>query len=142
VWEAGLLGGSAVYIGGNKHEGYLGPDYSMDFKAASDCGYAARFFRQQVSDFGKLVPHDEWVKTGDAVLSANPDHEYVAYLRQGGTTTIDLRHASGVFDTRWYNPRRGNFQAHATIRGGSLHAFTAPDRHDWVLWIIKANKDI
>jgi hypothetical protein len=139
VWEIGLVGGTAVYVSGNNNGGYLDSDYASDFKAASDCGYAARFFRKDIKSLGRLEPYDELVEAGDAVLSAHLHREYVAYLRRGGTITLNLQHTTGMFDVRWYNPRSGQFTRAQSIDGGTRQKFSAPDSNDWVLHVQKAS---
>jgi hypothetical protein len=138
VWEIGLVGGSAVYVSGNNNGGYLGADYASDFQAAPDCGYAARFFRNEINALESLEPHDELVSAGDAVLSAHLHHEYVAYLWRGGAVTLNFQHTAGLFDVRWYNPRSGQFTAAPGINGGAKREFLAPNHNDWVLHVQKS----
>lgn len=138
IWEIGLSGGTAVYVSGNENGGYLTENYSIDFKAAPECGYAARFFRTHVCNFGKLYPHDELVTFSKrAILSANPGVEYVAYLPFGGPIAINISDASGMLNYRWYNPKRGTYHSEWSVVARSIQTFNPPDSDDWVLHITK-----
>jgi hypothetical protein len=140
VWEMGLVGGSGAYVSGNENGGYLTDTYASDFKAAPDVGYMTKFIRNEVQDFGRLSPHDELITAGSGILSAQPGHEYVAYLKSGGSVSLDLRDASGKsLNARWYNPRTGQLQSLGSISGGSTHSFNAPDSQDWVLHVVSGD---
>ncbi len=116
----------------------MGAGYASDLKAAVDLGYAARFFRDMIVDFGELGPHDKLVPTGTAVLSANLHKEYVAYLAAGRSVMVNLRHSSGPFAVTWYNPRTGELHTGPKVDGRSARIFSAPDTNDWVLHLVLA----
>ena len=141
VWEIGLVGGSAVYVSGNSNSGYLDSDYATDLESAPHFGYAALFFRTEIKDFGNLSPHDELVETGNAVLSAQPGLEYVAYLPSGGSVRLNLSHASGTLTASWTNPRNGQVTVISSVKGGGGHTFVAPSSNDWVLHVVSENVD-
>jgi len=129
VWEAGLVGGTGVYISGNDNGGYLTTTYQSDFKAAPDVGIASAFFRDAVRQFGQLEPRSDLLSSGNAVLSAVPGKEYVAYLSAGGSVQISL--AAGSYQAYWLNPRTGA----KTQITGFTNVFNASDSQDWVLHI-------
>jgi Fibronectin type III domain. len=134
VWEAGLVGGTAVSFGNNYTMDRTLP-FPQTFQSAPYLGYAAKFFKQSISYLGTLDPHDELVVSGSSVvLSADPGKEYVAYLNTGGTVQIDLSAVSGTTAVEWYNPRTGVYSGQTTTGGGIL-TFTAADSNDWVLHI-------
>lgn len=139
VWEMGLTGGSAVYVTGNNNGGYLDADYADDFKAAPDCGHAAEFFRERVSNPGALMPQPELVVSGNGiVLAAAAGQEYVAYYPAGGTAELDLTHVEGDLSLSWYDPLTGEYRSQETLAGGAVTPIPAPDGSDWVLHLIKA----
>jgi hypothetical protein len=140
VWEVGLVGGSALYVGGNEHDGYLSQDYASDFEAAPDLGIRTKFFLERVVDFNRLEPRDDLLGSGDqAVLSASLGREYVVYDANGGKIEIDLSHASGSLSAEWFNPRTGEIKSFGQVNGGGKVSFTSPDNNDWVLHLFNGN---
>jgi hypothetical protein len=67
---------------------------------------------------------------------AHLDHTYVVYALHGGTLELDLRHASGLFDLRWMNPRTGSVISAGSgkVPGGEVVRLDTPDLSDWLLW--------
>lgn len=136
VWEVGLVGGTGVYISGNNNDGFLDSTYYNDFIAAPQVGHAILFFRNAISDYGNLSPHNELVTSGNSVvLAANPGQEYVAYLPQGGSVSVNV--SPGTYQQSWYDPRNGSFSDTQIINGGSSISFTPPGSGDWTLHIFK-----
>jgi hypothetical protein len=137
VWEVGLVGGTGVYVSGNDNGGYLTSNYASDFQAASDCGKRSEFFRDHIIDFGKLYPHSELVKSGNVILSADPDKEYVGYLGSGGACTIDLSAVSGTVTLKYYNPISGALSSGTPLSASASTAIPAPSfSGDAVIWIV------
>lgn len=135
VWEVGLVGGTGVYVSGNNNDGYLDEYYYLDFIAAPQVGHAALFFRNAVRNFGLLTPHDELVVSGNSVtLSAFPGEEYVAYLAEGGSVSINIE--AGMYESFWYDPKNGSFVADKIFDGGTDVSFTSPGSGDWTLHIV------
>lgn len=137
VWEMGLTGGTGVYVSGNENGGYLEASYRSDFQAAPDVGRASRFFHEQVYGLGQLSPADNLVVAGSDVvnaLAAQSGQEYVAYLVDGGSFSLNLSGVNGTLNGRWYNPRNGSSIALAPLQNPSNNeAFTSPGGSDWVL---------
>jgi hypothetical protein len=133
AWEVGLVGGSAVYVGGNAHEGYLGQDYVQDFEAAPDLGIRSKFFNLRIKDFANLAPHDELLSADQAVLSASIGKEYLVYDANGGQIEVNLSGASETLSAQWFNPRTGGVIRLEPVSGGGTARFTTPDSKDWVL---------
>jgi hypothetical protein len=140
VWELGLVGGTALYVGGNEGSGYLTASYANDFKAAADCGRAANFFRNEIIGFDKLYPHNELVLRGlEVVVAADLEKEYVMYFPNGGSAEIDLTNVSGSLLARWFDPLAGKFINIQSIIGGARVNFNCPDAdRDWVLHLISS----
>ena len=80
----------------------------------------------------EMTPTNSLVTNGFC-LSKN--EEYVIYLRDGGSTIINLSAANGTLFVKWYNPRTGLYQGKTTIQGSAPRTFTSPDTNDWVLHI-------
>lgn len=87
------------------------------------------------TEYWKLIPDNRIVKEDTAFVVVDPGSEYVLYLPDGGSTTVDLSAASGTLSVGWYNPRAGTYQGQTTVEGGASRTFTAPDSNDWVLHI-------
>lgn len=134
TWEMGLVGGTGVYVSGSDNGGYLTAAYQADFKAAPDLGIASHFFKNDIQNFGLLSPHDELIVVGNAVLSARPGLEYVAYLPLGGNVQLNLAALQNTYEATWFNPRSGESVLIGNVSGG-LQNFSAQDENDWVLYI-------
>jgi len=138
VWQMGLVGGTGVYISGNENGGYLTETYQTDFTVAPQVGIASRFFKNNITNFGLLNPHDELIVSGNAILSALPGEEYVAYLPEGGDVQINLVAGAGTYETSWLNPRNGDLTSLDLVSDG-VRTFSAEDANDWVLHIKKSD---
>jgi hypothetical protein len=96
-------------------------------------GHAARFFNQSGVTFWEMAPASHLSST--RLCLARPGVEYVVYAPEGGAFTVDLSAAKGKqLAVRWYDPRKGAFQAGDRIGGGAdAQAFTPPFSGDAVL---------
>jgi hypothetical protein len=136
VWEIGLVGGSALYVGGNENGGYFSETYASDFEAAPDVGIRNQFFDNHIMDFGSLVPHEELIVTGkEVVLAANPGSEYVAYVADGGSLELNLSNANMPLCFEWFNPRTGETAESGSINPFEKNPFTISSNGDWVLHV-------
>lgn len=141
LWRCGLSGAQALF-----------PDYNQGTVKFDEVliggkyvGCASHFFRDGIKgDVGKLVPHDELIVSGEnAIMAADVESEYVLYDEDGGSVTVDLSNALGLLNTRWYNPRTGEYSEHKTIQGEDKRTFTSPtagNNNDWVLHIYKESR--
>ncbi len=138
VWRCALSGGQASFPDYNQ-----GPvDQDGVRTGGAYIGHATRFFREKLrGDIGGLAPHDELIIAGEnAILAANPGHEYVLYDLDGGTVTINLSHATTSLTAQWHNPRTGEAIAAGAAPEGDQASFTSPTNgagKDWVLHIYK-----
>ncbi len=83
----------------------------------------------------KINEADASRPTGPVYVLADPSWEYVIYMQNGGSVTLDLLEATGTVKQVWFNPRTGMTASETQIQGGSYRAFTAPDNQDWVLYL-------
>jgi hypothetical protein len=100
-------------------------------------GYLADFTRQV--RFWEMHPADI-VRSGDAYALAS-SREAILYLPSGGDVEVDLRGMPGSLRAKWFNPRNGLFGESSAVTGGKTQRFTAPDFHDWVLYLQKEGSD-
>lgn len=84
-----------------------------------------------------MDPANALVKSGAAYGLAKPGSNYVFYLYNGGTVSVDLTKAIGTLTVQWYDPRTGAFKAAPSVSGGAARTFKAPASGDWVLYIRK-----
>ncbi|WP_109830298.1 carbohydrate-binding protein [Reichenbachiella versicolor] len=143
LWGNLMAGGAGVEY----YFGYSLPCDDLDcenFRTRNDSWeYAAHALRF----FNLYIPFWE-MKCDDGIVSANNAYGfykegdvYVVYLRNGGSTTVDL--ASGSYTVKWYNPRTGgNLVDGSTtnISGGNNTSIgSAPNGNDWVALIRNVN---
>lgn len=83
--------------------------------------------------FHEMVPLDSLVVSSNAYALAKQPTDYVFYLHSGGTIDVDLGQATGLLETRWYNPVTGAFSDGVDVQGGATRSFTPPGTGDWVL---------
>jgi len=111
------------------------------------CRYALEFFDlagvpywEMVNDNAKSSASNDYCffKEGDA---------YVVYLKDGGSTNLDLSAATGEFSVQWYDPRHGGSLqtgSVATVTGGgevSLGNPPADEAEDWVV-VVQPSKRV
>ena len=105
----------------------------MNNASANYHTYLKRFFEK--TQFWKMVPNNGLVVSGTAWASAQLGKEYVLFLKNGGSVTVNLSSASGSLPIEWYNPRTGVFSSAGVTTGGANRSFTAPFSGSAVLHI-------
>jgi hypothetical protein len=86
-------------------------------------------------DLAATAPHPELASTRHCL--AQPGHEYLIYLPDGGETTVDLSTASGTFQVEWMHPVDGKTSSTEPITGGVKRTFKGPFSGDAVLYLRK-----
>ncbi|MEM8585817.1 MAG: DUF5060 domain-containing protein, partial [Bacteroidota bacterium] len=118
LWGNLMAGGAGVeyYFGYNLPDSdltlqnYRSRDLSWDYVR-----YALEFFRELPIE--TMQPNDNLVDDGWCLAREN--QVYVVYLKNGGSTTLQIDQA-GDYTIRWYNPRTGELQM------GSLENVSGP----------------
>ncbi len=82
--------------------------------------------------YWKLKP-DHTLVNADSLCLADAGREYIVYRQDGGTVTVDLPNAGGIFQAEWLDPRTGARRAAGAVGGGAKRTFICPDTQDWVL---------
>ena len=104
---------------------------------------ATRFFEDHVP-FIDLKPVDGLTPISTNRVLAKPGETYVIFLRNGGTTTLDLKSYSKDFDVFWYNPRTGGnliTGAVKKISGPGVKSLGSPPSdtgNDWAVLVRSA----
>ena len=86
-------------------------------------------------EFWDMTPSDNLITSGTAYCLANVGTEYVVYLPDGDSVTVDLSGARGTLNVEWYNPKDGTYYAERHVIGGGRESFTPPFTDDAVLHI-------
>jgi len=63
---------------------------------------------------------------GSGYCLAHPGNQYLVYLPDGGSTTLDLSSAPGQFRLQWIEPIAGKVLAEESLTGGGLRTLKAP----------------
>jgi hypothetical protein len=136
LWELGLVGGTAAAVGPNYTMTRSLP-YASRFPLGPDVGHASNFFRDKIVDLGKLDPHDDLIKSGNLILAADPSQEYIGYLNNGGSCSIDLSAISGNATLKYYDPKTGKLSNGTVISPSANTNIPAPSfSGDGVIWIV------
>lgn len=120
--------------GGYGNEWYFGyqHDHSdltcQDFRSRDNwwdyCRIALDFFTQNNLPFWQMSNNNDISSADNDYCFYKPGSVYVVYLKNGGTTDLDLRGFTGPFEVKWYDPRSGGH-----LQSGSV---TEVDGGDWV----------
>jgi len=94
-------------------------------------GYTRRFARRM--NLVAMVPRNDLASTRYCL--ADPGAEYLIYLPDGGTVTVDISDVSGKLSVEWLNPGTGENHAGLEATGGGWCKLTAPFSGDAVLYI-------
>jgi len=79
------------------------------------------------------VPHDELASSKFCL--ADPGHEYLVFLPQGGEVTVDLSAAKQEMNAEWSVPADGTRTRAAPVPGGAKRTLLAPTTDQAVLYL-------
>ena len=99
-----------------------GWDLEGNAEQAEWLGFLFNLFEQ--CEWNKMDPNDDLVSSGHCM--AQVGREYVIYLPDGGSVTVDLSAASGEQPVEWLNPRTGIYFDADPVTGGASQSITAP----------------
>ncbi len=116
--------------GGWGNEWYFGyqHDHSdltcQDFRSRDNfwdyARYALEFFNDNDVPFWEMTNNNGISSATDDYGFYKAGDTYVVYLKNGGTTNLDLSGATGQFEVQWFDPRNGG-----TLQAGSVAQVTA-----------------
>jgi hypothetical protein len=85
-----------------------------------------------------MIPRRDLASTSTVYCLANSvtkGSEYLVYLPEGGSVTVDLSEAKGELAVEWLNPENGLVTTGITTTGGGNRTFIAPFDGDAVLYL-------
>ncbi len=118
-----------TFVGGVSKDNRDYPDWEPTRRALGD----TRRYALQM-DLARMFPRPELASSHYCL--ANPGHEYLVYLPEGGSVTLNLRGGKGLFDVEWFFPRLGRtFPGAYPLQGGDYAVTAAPFTGDAVLYL-------
>ena len=145
----GLWG--TLMAGGWGNEWYFGYAHAHsdltceDFRSRDNwwdyCRIALGFFKKNFIPFWQMTNNNKLSSASDDYCFYQTGHVYTVYLKNGGTTDLDLRNTSGFFEVRWYNPRSGGslqLGSISKVKGGDWVNLGDPPgsaSKDWVVLV-------
>lgn len=104
-----------------------------------------RFF--EANDFPVLdmSPNNKLISSAGDFCFAKEGEIYIALLKKGGESKLQLGDATGEFSVKWFDPKQGGelqIGSVAAIRGPGAHSFGLPPSNpgqDWVV-VVRAAK--
>jgi len=88
-------------------------------------GYA-RSYAQRL-DLAAAVPHGDLVESEPiGYCLAKPGFQYLVFVPNGGSVTLDLSAVTGSLNVEWFNPNTGVATPSGTVIGGPLRTLTPP----------------
>ena len=120
-----------AFVGGISKDRRDYPDWEPTRRAMGDTRrYAAKM------DLAAMTPRPELASTRYCL--ANPGQEYLVYLPEGGSVTLNLCGADGHFAVEWFLPQvKRTFPGARPLPGGDYVATVAPYTGDAVLYLKK-----
>jgi hypothetical protein len=107
--------------------------------------YALEFFNDNSIPFWQMHNDNSISSASDDYAFVKDGEVYVVYLKNGGTSNLDLSGATGAFDVRWYDPRHGGPLQTGTVEevsGGGSVSLGQPPNHagqDWAILVTSTN---
>ena len=94
------------------------------------------FFNNNKIPFGEMESNDPLISSEGEYVLAEEGKIYVAYLKNGGDSTLDLGSFKGEYDIAWYNPRKGG-----ELQKGKVKSITGSGKQSLGLPPIKKERD-
>lgn len=145
LWATLMAGGAGVewYFGWQNNSplsDLSAQDWRSREKMYQQTRTALQFFRRQLK-FWHMDPMDNEIVGAGVFGLAAPGETYALYLPHGGGTRFDLGHHPGIYEVKWFDPRRGGDLQDGSVtklRGPGLNWTGFPPSEpteDWVVLI-------
>lgn len=142
VWMAFTRGLNPIFMDGYDGAGYGvgGVDFAFDdptwVSLRQNLGYTRAFANRM--NLAAMTPQTALASSGYALAKAtSPNAEYLVYLPDGGTVTVDLRAVNGSLTVEWFNPDLGTSTTAGAVDGGATRTLIAPFVGDAVLYLVQ-----
>ena len=148
LWGTVMAGGAGVnfYFGYERdHSDLTCQDFRSRDAFWDYCRYMLEFFNKNEIPFQDMSNDNSLSTNKNSWCLAKPGDTYVIYLKNGGTTQLDLSNVNGNFSVKWYNPRNGGNLIDSNITevtaGSEVSLGNAPSStsKDWVI-LVQADK--
>lgn len=136
------MGRNEYYFG----YGHNNSDLTLqDFRSRDDwwdyTRYALEFFQESEIPFWQMQNDNEISSASNDYGFYKSGESYTVYLKNGGTTDLDLSGTTGSYDVRWFDPRNGGPLQLGSVSqvtgGGSANLGQAPNNtsQDWAILV-------
>ena len=142
LWGAYMSGaaGTEWYLG---REDLTLEDFRTHENMWKQTKIATDFFTANLP-LAEMKSADQLIQDQNAWCFAKSNDIYIIYLTHGGSVSIDMNEASGIFTISWFNPRTGEIVQNGlveTCAGGLVNDIGPPpleENRDWVAIIRKS----
>ncbi|GAA4272456.1 hypothetical protein GCM10022258_17500 [Aquimarina gracilis] len=150
MWGTLLAGGwgNEWYFGyQNAHSDLSLQDFRSRDKWWDYARHAIRFFDITDLPLTQMRNNNSLSSNNNDYCYAKQGEAYVVYLKNGGSTNLNLNGQSGQFTVKWYDPRNGGNLKNGSVTsvngGGNRSLGNAPNNgnQDWVILITKNGTD-
>lgn len=139
--------------GGWGNEWYFGYSHAhsdlslQDFRSRDGwfdyCRFALEFFNNNNIPFWEMTNDNDISSDNNDYCFYKHNEVYVVYLKNGGSTNLNLSNVNGTFQVKWYDPRNGGILQNGSVTtvtgGGNPNLGNAPNNptSDWVILVSK-----
>ena len=133
AWAIAMSGGYFTY--GCRYT-YTGKELVIQLDKLETDGaiymkYLANFMRNEIN-YKNMTP-DASIVSSNALCLKRADNEYVVYVFEGNSASIDLSETQKNYAIRWYNPKSNTFYEGGIAKGGIVNTIQVPFDHDAVM---------
>jgi Family of unknown function (DUF6298)/Protein of unknown function (DUF4038) len=121
VWRSLMRGHHPIFMDPLAELAHRMPDPPLSEQIRQAMGQT-RSLSERISLL-RMTPRNDLCST--TYCLADPDHEYLVYLPEGGSATVNLGTHGGPFGVEWFDPQRAAVTPSSAVPGGQ-HVFRAP----------------
>lgn len=96
-----------------------------------------RMYAQRI-DLVAMTPHGDLASSDYCLANPTVGGEYLVYMPEGGTVTVDLSGTPAELTVEWFNPETRETFNGDVVDGGHVRSFQAPFEGDAVLYLAAA----